>query len=106
ILESFDRCAGAILCPRIDEEPAGLVARRREHRSSRLGLWLGFMRVRTQIADRALGTFWHARDARVPPMQDQPMVRVLNELRRHGLDKPLFHLERVLAGSESRAIRH
>ena len=30
-------------------------------------------------------------------MQNQPMMRVLNELRRHGLEKPLLHFERLRA---------
>ena len=36
-LEALDRRARAILCPCIDEETTHLVARRREHRSGRLG---------------------------------------------------------------------
>src|SRR5262245_43409844 len=59
-----------------------------------------------QVADHALGTGRLAREAHVAPVQDQPVVRMLHELRRHELEELEFHFERILARRDARAIRH
>src|SRR5439155_1666210 len=54
--------------------------------------------------DHALRTFGRARDADVAPMQDQPMMRVLTELRGHELQQAGFDVERILARRNAGAI--
>src|SRR5260221_4836185 len=74
---------------------------------SRVGLnisGLGLLPELAEIADQALRTAGLARGADVASVQDQPMMRVLEELGRRELKEPVLHLARILAGGESRAI--
>src|SRR3954469_19406268 len=56
---------------------------------------LGLLPILAEIADQALGAARLARDAHVAPVQDQPMMRVLQELGRRELHQPVLHLPRV-----------
>src|SRR3989449_8435063 len=57
-----------------------------------------------QVADQAGRTAGLARQADVAPMQDQPMVRVLQVFRRGEFEQPLLDLERILARSDAGAV--
>src|SRR5262245_32061124 len=69
--------------------------------SSRDGLnILGLLPEFAQVADHASRAAGLAREADVAPVQDQPMVRVLEELGGRELEELLLHLERVLVWRE------
>src|SRR5688572_14329240 len=57
-----------------------------------------------EVSYQALRAAWLAREADIAPVQDQPMVGVLQEFRRRELDQPVLDLARVLAGREPRAV--
>src|SRR6266699_2916884 len=57
-----------------------------------------------QVADQAGRTAGLACQADVAPMQDQPMVRVLQVFRRGEFEQPLLDLERILARSDAGAV--
>src|SRR3954464_4751733 len=65
---------------------------------------LGLLPVLAQVADQAFRTPRLARDAHVAPVQDQPVMRVLQEFGRRELDQPVFHLARVVARGEVGAV--
>src|SRR4051794_30148375 len=58
-----------------------------------------------QVADEALRAAGFAREAHIAAMQDQPVMRVLQELRRRRLEKLLFHFNDILSGREPCAVR-
>src|SRR6185503_6582476 len=58
---------------------------------------LGLLAELAELADQALRAAGLARDAHVAAVQDQPVVRVLEKLRRGEFQELLLHLERVLA---------
>src|SRR5688500_5008472 len=73
--------------------------------SSRLGLnILGFWPELAQVADQALRAAGLARKANVAPVQDQPVVGVLQVLRRGELQQPLFDRQRILSRRKPGAI--
>src|SRR2546428_3489930 len=57
-----------------------------------------------QIADQAVRTAGLACQADVAPMQDQPMVRVLQVFWRGEFEQPLLDLQRILARSDAGAV--
>src|SRR5437899_5679342 len=57
-----------------------------------------------QVADQAGRTAGLACQADVAPMQDQPMVRILQVFRRGEFEQPLLDLERILAWSDAGAV--
>ena len=79
--------ARAVLAPGVEEHLAHLIARRIEHRP-----WSSAEFA--QVADQALRAAGLARDADVAPVQDQPVVRVLQELRRRELQQLVLDLQR------------
>ena len=106
LLQRRQRLLRAVLGPGVDQEAPGFVARRIEH--ARQSLQWGYGRRRlglaaefAQVADRALGTFRSARDARVPAVQDQPVMRVLLEFVGDEFQEPLLDFVDVLAGREA-----
>src|SRR5690349_9754334 len=72
---------------------------------SRLGLNTRLLPEFAKVADQALWAAGLARDAHVAPVEDQPVVRVLQELRRRELEQLLLDLQRILARREVGAIR-
>src|SRR5687768_697533 len=82
------------------------VAKNISRTSSRLGLNTGFRPELAQVADQALRAAGLAREADVAPVQDQPVMRILQVLRRGELEQLELHFERVLARRNSRAIRN
>src|SRR5687768_403763 len=75
--------------------------------SSRLGSNIPGLRPElAQVADQALRAAGLAREADVAPVQDQPVMRILQVLRRGELEQLELHFERVLARRNSRAIRN
>src|SRR5688500_4873064 len=70
--------------------------------SSRLGSnILGLRPELAQVADQALRAAGLAREADVAPVQDQPVVRVLQILGRSELEELLLNFERVLARGDA-----
>src|SRR5207247_9116580 len=57
-----------------------------------------------QVADQAGRAGGLACQADVAPVQDQPMVRVLQVFRRGEFEQPLLDLERILARSDAGAV--
>src|SRR3990170_1270233 len=75
--------------------------------SSRLGSNIPGLRPElAQVADQALRAAGLARKADVAPVQDQPVVGVLQVLGRRELEQLQLHFERVLARGDSGAIRN
>src|SRR5688500_20384356 len=73
------------------------VAKNISRTSSRLGLNTGFGPKLAQVADQALRAAGLAREADVAPVQDQPVVRVLQVFGRREFPQLPFHFQRVLA---------
>src|SRR4051812_33225020 len=72
---------------------------------SRLGLYIARLLLElAQVADQALRAARLARQAHIAPMQDQPVMRVLQEFGRRELQQLLLHLQHVLARREAGAI--
>src|SRR5215472_5266787 len=59
-----------------------------------------------KIPDQAPGTLGLARHAHVASVQDQPVVRVLQEFLGGEFEKLHFHFEWILARRDSRSIRY
>src|SRR5262245_64651075 len=77
--------------------------------SARVGLniVLRLLPVLAQVADQALRAAGLAREAHVAPVQDEPVVRVLEKFGRRELEKLLLHLERSEEHtSELQSLRH
>src|SRR5581483_2519868 len=73
---------------------------------SRLGLnILGLLPELAQVADDALRTAGLAREAHVAPVQDEPVVRVVEVFGRRELDELVLDLARILARGEAGAVR-
>src|SRR5688572_23264172 len=64
----------------------------------------GLLPELAQVADQALRAAGLAREADVAPVQDQPVVRVLQELGRRELDEALLDFARIATRSELRAV--
>src|SRR5438105_579029 len=84
--------------------------KKRSRTCSRLGsntavvLRRGLRPELAQIADQAARAAGLAREADVAAVQDQPVMRVLQEFGRRELEQFLFDLERILPRCDSRAI--
>src|SRR5258708_39911931 len=65
---------------------------------------LGLLPELAEIADQALRTAGLVRGADVAAVQDQPVVRVVQEFGRGKFHQPVLHLARVLAGREPGAV--
>src|SRR5687767_4529418 len=73
--------------------------------SSRDGLnILGLLPVFAKVADQALRAAGLAREAHVAPVQDQPVVGVLEEFRRRELQEFLFYFQSIFARREAGAV--
>src|SRR5688572_13401802 len=59
-----------------------------------------------QVADQALRAARLAREADVAPVQDQPVVRVLQVFRRRELEEFFLDRQNILAGRDAGAIGH
>src|SRR6267378_7102210 len=66
---------------------------------------LGLLPILAQVADQAFRAAGLPRRADVAAVQDQPVMRVLQVLRRRELEEPVFDLARVLAGRDAGAVR-
>src|SRR3954466_6050326 len=71
---------------------------------SRVGLNTRLLPELAKIADQALGAAGLPRDADIAPVQDQPVVRVLQELGRRELEELQLDFQRVLAGRQLGAV--
>src|SRR5687768_5252659 len=81
------------------------VAKNISRTSSREGLNTGLGAELAEVADHAFGAAGLSRDADVASVQDQPMVRVLQELRRRELQQLLLDRLDVPARREAGAVR-
>src|SRR4026209_290436 len=70
-----------------------------------LNIVLRLLPVFAQVADQALRAAGLAREAHVAPVQDEPVVRVLQVLRRRELQKLVFYGNDILSWSETGAVR-
>src|SRR5258708_23006545 len=83
--------------------------KKRSRTCSRLGsnmrtvrvLFPGLRPELAQVADQAARAAGLACKADVATVQDEPVVRVLEELGRREFQQLLFHLERILAGGDA-----
>src|SRR5690349_11277680 len=70
-----------------------------------LNIVLRLLPVFAQIADRALGAAGLARKADVAPVQDEPVVRVLQVLGRRELQQLVFYGNDILSRGETGTVR-
>src|SRR5436305_4255727 len=72
---------------------------------SRVGLNTCLLPEFAEVADQAVGAAGLPRDADIAPVQDQPVMRVLHELRRRELQQLVLDLAGILPRREASAIR-
>src|SRR5574340_636405 len=74
--------------------------------SSRVGLNIfRLLPVFAEVADQALGAARFARETHVASVQDEPVMRVLEILRRGKFQQFFFNGKYILAGCEAGAVR-